>query len=193
MTSFVRNRSLLYNMEEFKIEHADNEIMYYKRLGRQIFDDVFLLEAGTQFILINQFFQLLTHKSYDEIKPAFKNHFWGKTRDRWYLYDLESNTTTHIHFSVVNTFVMSYANVSFDGISYGFINRSCEMIIPPKYGPGSYLGANYFLVSKGNEFGVIDIHDHIIIPFVVGTPPTFTQVINLVLNNRKPLKEWLLL
>lgn len=178
-------------MEEFKIEHHNSETIYYKKLGRQIFDDVFLLQVGTQFILINQFFQLLTDKSYEEIKPAFKNHFWGKTSDRWHLCDLESHKTSRTHFSVVNTFVMTYANISSDGISYGFINRRCEMIIPPKYGPGSYLGANYFLVSIGDRFAVIDINEQVILPYTPETPPTFTQVINHVLNNRKPLKEWL--
>ena len=64
-------------------------------------------------------------------------------------------------------------------------------MIEAQYGAGAYLGMNYFLISKGNEFAVIDRNENFIIPFSGGNAPTFSTVIQQILKNKKPLKEWL--
>ena len=64
-------------------------------------------------------------------------------------------------------------------------------MIEPHYGAGAYLGMNYFLISKGNEFAVIDRNENFIIQFSCGDVPTFSTVIQKILKNKKPLKEWL--
>jgi hypothetical protein len=50
---------------------------------------------------------------------------------------------------------------------------------------------NYFIISKGNEFAVIDRNENFIIPFSCGDVPTFSIVIQHILKKKKPLKEWL--
>ena len=64
-------------------------------------------------------------------------------------------------------------------------------MIETQYGAGAYLGMNYFLISKGNEFAVIDSNENFIIQFSCGDVPTFSTVIQQILKNKKPLKEWL--
>ena len=64
-------------------------------------------------------------------------------------------------------------------------------MIETQYGAGAYLGMNYFLISKGNEFAVIDKNENFIIQFSGGNAPTFSIIISQVLKSRKPLKEWL--
>ena len=64
-------------------------------------------------------------------------------------------------------------------------------MIEAQYGAGANLGMNYFLISKGNEFAVIDRNENFIIQFSCGDVLTFSIVIQQILKNKKPLKEWL--
>jgi hypothetical protein len=49
-------------------------------------------------------------------------------------------------------------------------------------GVGAYLGMNYFLISKGNEFAVIDRNENFIIPFSGVNALTFSIIISQVLK-----------
>ena len=126
---------------------------------------------------------------FDEIKPAFRYHFWGRMNEHWKLYNIENHTVGHYAFKFVDTFILDFANVSIDGNYFGFCNRKGNFVIEPQYGAGAYLGMNYFLISKGNEFAVIDKNENFIIPFSGGNATTFSIIISQVLKSRKPLKD----
>ena len=104
---------------------------------------------------------------------------------------MENHNDGHYAFKFVDTFILDFANVSIDGTAFGFCNRKGNFVIEPQYGAGAYLGMNYFLISKGNEFAVIDRNENFIIPFSGVNAPTFSIIISQVLKSRKPLKEWL--
>ena len=104
---------------------------------------------------------------------------------------MKNHNVGHYAFKFADTFILDFANVSIDGNYFGFCNRKGNFVIEPQYGAGSYLGMNYFLISKGNEFAVIDKNENFIIPFSGGNAPTFSIIISQVLKSRKPLKEWL--
>ena len=119
---------------------------------------------------------------FDEIKPAFRYHFWGRMNEHWKLYNIENHTVGHYAFKFVDTFILDFANVSIDGNYFGFCNRKGNFVIEPQYGAGAYLGMNYFLISKGNECEVIDKNENFIIPFSGGNAPTFSIIISQVLK-----------
>jgi hypothetical protein len=73
----------------------------------------------------------------------------------------------------------------------GLNHKISFAIAEAKSSAGAYLGMNYFLISKGNEFAVIDRNENFIIQFSCGDVPTFSTVIQQILKNKKPLKEWL--
>lgn len=104
---------------------------------------------------------------------------------------MKNHNVGHYAFKFADTFILDFANVSIDGNYFGFCNCKGNFVIEPQYGAGSYLGMNYFLISKGNEFAVIDRNENFIIQFSCGDVPTFSTVIQQILKNIKPLKEWL--
>ena len=119
---------------------------------------------------------------FDEIKPAFKYHFWGRMNEHWRLYNMENHTVGQYAFKFVDTFILDFANVSIDGTAFGFCDRKGNFVIEAQYGAGAYLGMNYFLISKGNEFAVIDRNENFIIPFSGVNALTFSIIISQVLK-----------
>ena len=178
-------------MEDFKIEVFRDEEIDYRKLGKLLYRGFFIVEKDKKFVITDEFFNVITKGMFDEIKPAFRYHFWGRMNEHWKLYNMENHTVGHYAFKFVDTFILDFANVSIDGNYFGYCNRKGNFVIEPQYGAGSYLGMNYFLISKGNEFAVIDKNENFIIPFSGGNAPTFSIIISQVLKSRKPLKEWL--
>jgi hypothetical protein len=93
-----------------------------------------------------------------------------------------NHTVGQYAFKFVDTFILDFANVSIDGTAFGFCDRRGNFVIEPQYGAGAYLGMNYFLISKGNEFAVIDRNENFIIPFSRGNALTFSIIISQVLK-----------
>ena len=120
---------------------------------------------------------------FDEIKPAFRYHFWSRMTGHWKLYNMENHNVGQYAFKFVETFILDFANVSIDdGTAFGFCDRKGNFVIEPQYCAGAYLGMNYFLISKGNEFAVIDRNENFIIPFSRGNALTFSIIISQVLK-----------
>ena len=178
-------------MEDFKIEVFRDEEIDYRKLGKLLYHGFFIVEKDKKFVITDEFFNVITKGMFDEIKPAFRNHFWGRLNEHWRLFNMENHTVGHYAFKFVDTFILDFANVSIDGNYFGFCNRKGNFVIEPQYGAGAYLGMNNFLISKGNEFAAIDKNKNFIIPFSGGNAPTFSIIISQVLKSRKPLKEWL--
>ena len=178
-------------MEDFKIEVFKDEEIYYRKLGKLLYHGFFIVEKDKKFVITDEFFNIITKGMFDEIKPAFRYHFWGRMNEHWKLYNMVNHTVGHYAFKFVDTFILDFANVSIDGTAFGFCDRKGNFVIEDQYGAGAYLGMNYFLISKGNEFAVIDKNENFIIPFSGGNATTFSIIISQVLKSRKPLKEWL--
>ena len=178
-------------MEDFKIEVFRDEEIYYRKLGKLLYHGFFIVEKDKKFVITDEFFNVITKGMFDETKPAFRNHFWGRLNEHWRLYNMENHNVGHYAFKFVDTFILDFANVSIDGTAFGFCDRKGNFVIEAQYGAGAYLGMNYFLISKGNEFAVIDKNENFIIPFSGGNATTFSIIISQVLKSRKPLKEWL--
>ena len=178
-------------MEDFKIEVFRDEEIDYRKLGKLLYRGFFIVEKDKKFVITDEFFNVITKGMFDEIKPAFRYHFWGRMNEHWKLYNMVNHTVGQYAFKFVDTFILDFANVSIDGTAFGFCDRKGNFVIEAQYGAGAYLGMNYFLISKGNEFAVIDRNENFIIPFSCGDVPTFSTVIQQILKNKKPLKEWL--
>ena len=176
-------------MEDFKIEVFRDEEIDYRKLGKLLYHGFFIVEKDKKFVITDEFFNVITKGMFDEIKPAFRNHFWGRLNEHWRLYNMENHTVGHYAFKFVDTFILDFANVSIDGTAFGFCDRKGNFVIEAQYGAGAYLGMNYFLISKGNEFAVIDKNENFIIPFSGGNATTFSIIISQVLKSRKPLKD----
>ena len=176
-------------MEDFKIEVFRDEEIDYRKLGKLLYRGFFIVEKDKKFVITDEFFNVITKGMFDEIKPAFRYHFWGRMNEHWKLYNIENHTVGHYAFKFVDTFILDFANVSIDGTAFGFCNRKGNFVIEPQYGAGAYLGMNYFLISKGNEFAVIDKNENFIIPFSGVNALTFSIIISQVLKSRKPLKD----
>ena len=178
-------------MEDFKIEVFRDEEIDYRKLGKLLYRGFFIVEKDKKFVITDEFINVITKGMFDEIKPPFRYHFWSRMTGHWKLYNMENHNVGHYAFKFVDTFILDFANVSIDGNYFGFCNCKGNFVIEPQYGAGSYLGMNYFLISKGNEFAVIDKNENFIIPFSGGNATTFSIIISQVLKSRKPLKEWL--
>ena len=176
-------------MEDFKIEVFRDEEIYYRKLGKLLYHGFFIVEKDKKFVITDEFFNVITKGMFDEIKPAFRYHFWGRMNEHWKLYNMVNHTVGHYAFKFVDTFILDFANVSIDGTAFGFCDRKGNFVIEAQYGAGAYLGMNYFLISKGNEFAVIDRNENFIIPFSGGNATTFSIIISQVLKSRKPLKD----
>ena len=176
-------------MEDFKIEVFRDEEIDYRKLGKLLYHGFFIVEKDKKFVITDEFFNVITKGMFDEIKPAFRYHFWGRMNEHWKLYNMVNHTVGQYAFKFVDTFILDFANVSIDGTAFGFCNRKGNFVIEPQYGAGAYLGMNYFLISKGNEFAVIDRNENFIIPFSGGNATTFSIIISQVLKSRKPLKD----
>ena len=173
-------------MKFFRGEEID-----YRKLGKLLYRGFFIVEKDKKFVITDEFFNVITKGMFDEIKPAFRYHFWGRMNEHWKLYNMENHTVGHYAFKFVDTFILDFANISIDGTAFGFCDRKGNFVIEAQYGAGANLGMNYFLISKGNEFAVIDRNENFIIPFSGVNAPTFSIIISQVLKSRKPLKEWL--
>ena len=176
-------------MEDFKIEVFRDEEIDYRKLGKLLYHGFFIVEKDKKFVITDEFFNVITKGMFDEIKPAFRYHFWGRMNEHWKLYNMVNHTVGQYAFKFVDTFILDFANVSIDGTAFGFCNRKGNFVIEPQYGAGAYLGMNYFLISKGNEYAVIDKNENFIIPFSGGNATTFSIIISQVLKSRKPLKD----
>ena len=169
-------------MEDFKIEVFRDEEIDYRKLGKLLYRGFFIVEKDKKFVITEEFFNVITKGMFDEIKPPFRYHFWSRMTGHWKLYNMENHNVGHYAFKFVDTFILDFANVSIDGNYFGFCNCKGNFVIEPQYGAGAYLGMNYFLISKGNEFAVIDRNENFIIPFSGVNALTFSIIISQVLK-----------
>ena len=169
-------------MEDFKIEVFRDEEIDYRKLGKLLYHGFFIVEKDKKFVITDEFFNIITKGMFDEIKPAFRYHFWGRMNEHWKLYNMVNHTVGQYAFKFVDTFILDFANVSIDGTAFGFCDRKGNFVIEDQYGAGAYLGMNYFLISKGNEFAVIDRNENFIIPFSGVNALTFSIIISQVLK-----------
>ena len=160
-----------------------------------LFEGVFVYSSKGLLGLIADDFGSIIPPIYEEIIPAFDFHFWARKNHKWKLYNFKNIEINGIEFKHVTTFCNEYASVSRNGNSFGFVNRNGEIKITDHYEKGKHLGKSFFAVGKNIrgkvKYAVIDIQEHVIIPFIFGGIPTFTEVVLLLLKRRKPLREWL--
>ena len=160
-----------------------------------LFEGVFVYSSKGLLGLIADDFGSIIPPIYEEIIPAFDFHFWARKNHKWKLYNFKNIEINGIEFKHVTTFCNEYASVSRKGNSFGFVNRNGEIKITDHYEKGKHLGKSFFAVGKNIrgkvKYAVIDLQEHVIIPFIFGGIPTFTEVVLLLLKRRKPLREWL--
>lgn len=169
--------------------------IYFHELGEKLYGSFFVFTAHGRAGIQSERFEIIIPPIYEEIKPAFGLHFWGKLQKRWRLYSFENLQIGGHSFRRVKPFNLEYAAVSIDGKLWGFTDRLGNMVIPPNYLSGDYLGLDYFAVAVLEKdrhcFGVTDRSGNIIIPFKLESKPTFSETIHYLLKKRKPLREWL--
>ncbi|MDN3606765.1 WG repeat-containing protein [Kaistella yonginensis] len=160
-----------------------------------LYEGVFVYSSKGLFGLIADDFGSIIPPIYEEIIPAFDFHFWARKNHKWKLYNFKNIEINGIEFKHVTTFCNEYACVSRNGNNFGFMNRKGEIKITDYYLKGKHLGKSFFAVGKNIrgkvKYAVIDLQEHVIIPFIFDEIPTFTEVILLLLKRRKPLREWL--
>ena len=110
-------------MEDFKIEVFRDEEIYYRKLGKLLYHGFFIVEKDKKFVITDEFFNIITKGMFDEIKPAFRYHFWGRMNEHWKLYNMVNHTVGQYAFKFVDTFILDFANVSIDGTAFGFCDR----------------------------------------------------------------------
>ena len=72
-------------MEDFKIEVFRDEEIYYRKLGKLLYHGFFIVEKDKKFVITDEFFNVITKGMFDEIKPAFRYHFWSRMTGHWKL------------------------------------------------------------------------------------------------------------
>ena len=68
-------------MEDFKIEVFRDEEIDYRKLGKLLYRGFFIVEKDKKFVITEEFFNVITKGMFDEIKPAFKYHFWDRMNE----------------------------------------------------------------------------------------------------------------
>ncbi|MDF0720529.1 WG repeat-containing protein [Kaistella sp. PBT33-4] len=169
--------------------------IYFHILGEKLYGKFYIFSKQGRLGIQSHRYEIIIFPLYDAIKPAFDQHFWGKTENRWRLYNFKNRQIGSHSFQRVEPYNLEFAAVSTSGKSWGFINRNGMMVITPEFHSGNYLGLDYFAVSVikcGRPcFGVTDSSGNIIIPFSLSVKPTFSDTVLYLLNKRKPLREWL--
>lgn len=160
-----------------------------------ILEDILIYSSKGLFGFITNDFRTIIPPTYEEIIPAFNQHFWGRKNYKWKLYNFENIEINHKEFEEVATFQNGFACVSRNGKTFGFINRNGDFQISAHYLKGQHLGNSLFAVGKNIrgkvKYGIIDKNENPILPFIFNEIPTFTEVVLLLLKRRKPLREWL--
>lgn len=160
-----------------------------------LFEGVFVYSSKGLLGLIADDFGSIIPPIYEEIIPAFDFHFWARKNHKWKLYNFKNIEINNVELEVVAPYCNGFACVSKNGTTFGFINRNGALQIPDHYLNGKHLGNSLFAVGKiilGQvKYAVIDLQEHVIIPFIFEEIPTFTEVVLLLLKRRKPLREWL--
>ena len=158
-------------------------------------DDIFIYSSEGLFGFISNGFTMIIPPLYEEIIPAFSQHFWGRKDQKWKLYNFENIEVNDVEFKVVATFQNGYCCISQNGKTFGFINRDGNVQIPAHYLNGKHLGNSFFAIGKNIrgkvKYEIIDKNENLILPFSFNEIPTFTEVILFLLKRRKPLREWL--
>lgn len=163
-------------------------------LNQSNLENTFTYCTNQLYGLIYNEFKNIIPPIFSEIIPAFKNHFWGRINTEWQLYNFQNKVINNTQFKSVSPFCNGYSCVSKDGKMFGFINSEIEFVIPPKYFGGTHLGNLLFAVKideDTNKYKIIDRQENLIFSISFNEIPTFTDVVILILKNRKPLLEWL--
>ena len=67
---FVRKKWKILKLKFFRGEEID-----YRKLGKLLYRGFFIVEKDKKFVITDEFFNVITKGMFDEIKPAFRNHF----------------------------------------------------------------------------------------------------------------------
>ncbi|SFB90602.1 WG repeat-containing protein [Kaistella jeonii] len=158
-------------------------------------ENIFVYSSENFYGLIAYNFKTIIPPTYEEILPAFTHHFWGCKNEKWKLHNFENIEINNKQFEEVETFQNGYACVSKNGKTFGFVDRNGNFKIPAHYLKGQHLGNCLFAVGKDIQgklkYGIIDLKEELILPYLFDEIPTFTDVALLLLKRRKPLREWL--
>ena len=169
--------------------------VYFHELGEKLYGSFYIFKHNGSYGIQSGRYEVIIPPVFQDIKPAFRTHFWGKLYERWRLYNFENHQIGTNCFRRVEPFNINYAAVTKDSRTWGFIDRQGRIVIPLKYNSGAYLGMDFFAVSIIQDrmpvYGVIDLSENIIIPFTLSVKPTFSETIHYLLKKRKPLREWL--
>ncbi len=175
--------------------NGEGRKIYYAELGQKLYGNYFVFKIRGKYGLQTGGFQIIVLPTYDEIKPAYAEHFWGRVEEWWTLYDFNNITICDHQYRSVAPFTLQYALISTGANTFGFIDRACRLVIPEIYAGGTFLGLDYFAVyiikNDIKCYGIIDLNGNIVRPFSLKKPPTFSETILYILSKRKPLREWL--
>ena len=178
-----------------------------KQVGKRISEKLYTFENDGKHGIIDEHFNYVIPPDYENIIPAFKEHLWVFKNKKWNLINLQQEIIGS-SFSDISEFKGPYACVSFDGESYGFINRKAEVVISLKYLKGTYIGGHLFAVpkyrkslksminnlnlkQKSLKYGVIDLNEEIIHPYELNEVPGLQDIYNYIHNKKRTLYEWL--
>ena len=180
---------------KYYISTTTGQPVYFHELGEKLYGSFYIFKHNGSYGIQSERYEVIIPPVFQDIKPAFRTHFWGKLYERWRLYNFENHQIGANCFRRVEPFNINYAAVTKEGRNWGFIDRQGRIVIPLKYNSGAYLGMDFFAVSIIQDrmpvYGVIDLSENIIIPFTLSVKPTFSETIHYLLKKRKPLREWL--
>lgn len=180
---------------KYSVLKSDRLNFELERTNSFVIDDVFTYASNGLFGLITDEFQTIIPPIYEEIIPAYTSHFWGRKNKKWKLYNFKNIELNSMYFKEVTPFYNGLACVSKNGSTSGFVDRNGNFKIPDYYLKGKHLGNLFFAVGKDIQgkvkYGVIDLKEELILPYLFDEIPTFTEVVLLLLKRRKPLRAWL--
>ena len=180
---------------KYSVLKSDRLNFELERTNSFVIDDVFTYASSGLLGLITDEFQTIIPPIYEEIIPGFTSHFWGRKNKKWKLYNFKNLEISSVNFKEVATFYNGFSCVSKNGINYGFIDQNLILKTSDHYLKGKHLGNLFFAVGKDIQgkvkYGIIDLTEELILPYLFDEIPTFTEVVLLLLKRRKPLRAWL--
>lgn len=177
-----------------------------KQVGKRISEKLYTFENEGKLGIIDEHFNYVIPPDYENIIPAFKRHLWVSKNGKWDLINLKQEIIGHSYLDI-SEYKGQYACVSFDGESYGFINRKAEVVISTKHLKGTYIGGHLFAVpkyrkslksrinnlnlkQKSLKYGVIDLNEKIVHPYELNEVPGLQDIYNYIHNKKRSLYEW---
>ena len=155
---------------------------YFSEVGRKGFVDGYCpVKMGNHWGFINTNGALVVNYLFDDLYEApIGNFWWGCVNDKWGAVNFETDEIVSCQYDEILGHNESLLSVSKDGLC-GVIASNGEIMIPLQYEtvgiPSAEDAGNALIpVKKGEYWGVLDIHNSVIVDYI------FTEMSNCYVN-----------